>query len=174
MKRTLTAILATVVLGSMNACTKAPASETDVRSASYSTTGQHGPTAMTRLTTPNNSQSIPLDTANLMLNSYLTSVGYPYVDTAVRSLSIDADTLRAYLQNNSIVTVKFMLAHNTSYIQNGHYGENDGLNPSAMTMIMVGLDDYEQYVLNSRNEVYDHVSPCPHHCQPGVSEAYIH
>jgi hypothetical protein len=57
-----------------------------------------------------------------MLESYLSSVGYPSVDTAIRSLSFDADTLRAYLQNPNIVTLKFMVAHQPDYINGGHGG----------------------------------------------------
>src|SRR3954465_9734743 len=49
-----------------------------------------------RLSSPNYSHSIPVDTANKIIQSYLTGVGYPSVDTAIRALSFDADTLRAY------------------------------------------------------------------------------
>src|SRR5690606_9809507 len=78
------------------------------------------------------SESIPIDTANRMIQSYLTGVGYPAVDTAIRSLIFDADTLRAYLANPNIVTLKVMLAHKQSYIHSRHEGTGSGLNPEAL------------------------------------------
>jgi hypothetical protein len=108
-----------------------------------------------------------------MLESYLSSVGYPSVDTAIRSLSFDADTLRAYLQNPNIVTLKFMVAHQPDYINGGHGGVPAGMAPGAMTMIVVGLNNNDQYVLNNRNEVYEHFATCPFTCPGSVNDAYI-
>jgi hypothetical protein len=165
-------IAAMLLIAVFSACTKAPV--LNEQSSQAAGVKAHSAMNTTRLTVPNNSQSIPLDTANMMLNSYLTSVGYPYVDTAIRSLSFDADTLRAYLQNSSIVTIKFMLAHQQSYIHNGHNGEAAGFSPGAVTLLVVGMDDNQQYVLNSRNQVYDHAANCPWSCPGQIGEAYIH
>jgi len=118
------------------------------------------------------SQSIPVDTANRMIKSYLDGVGYPMADTAIRALSFDADTLRAYLANHDITTVKFMFAHQQSYINSGGYGTHPGLNPNAITLVIAGLNDNDQYVLNSRNGVYEHMSPCPVQC-PGGASSFI-
>ena len=119
------------------------------------------------------SQSISLDTANRMLESYLTSVGYPAVDTAIRSLSFDADTLRVYLENRDIVTLKFMVAHRSDYINSGRNGKPGGMKPDALTLIVVGLNDDQQTVLNNRGGVYDHLMPCPAQCPAGVGAPYI-
>ncbi len=128
--------------------------------------------SLARLSGPNYSQSIPVDTANRMIQSYLSGVGYPAVDTAIRALSFDADTLRAYLENHEITTLKFMFAHQAGYINSGGYGSKPGLKPSAITLVIVGLNDNDQYVLNSRNGVYDNMSPCPVQC-PGNSPSFI-
>lgn len=134
------------------ACAKAPsAPDTAPAAVPAALHGTHASTS--RLTLAGNSQSIPVDTANMMLNSYLRSVGYPSVDTAVRSLSFDADTLRAYLQNPDIVSIKFMIAHQPAYASGSSSGSYAGMNPGALTIIVVGLDDNENCVLNSRNEV---------------------
>jgi len=118
-----------------------------------------------RLSGSNYSQSIPLDTANAMIQSYLTSVRYPYADTALRALTFDADTLRAYLmQNPSIVSVKFILAHQPAYKNSGNNGLYSGMKPQALTMIIVGVNESDQYVLNSQNGVYEHLTPCPVQC----------
>jgi hypothetical protein len=118
------------------------------------------------------SQSIPVDSANALIGSYLTSVHYPNVDTALRSLTFDADTLRAYLMNSNIVTLKFMIAHRPSYkaSNNGNYA---GMNPGALTVVIVGQDEADNYVLNDRGQVYDHTQPCPSHCSGG-SNAFIY
>ena len=110
-------------------------------------------------------QSIPIDTANSMIKSYLTSVNYPEMDTAIRSFNFDADTVRAYLNSHtSIVTVKFMFAHQPTYISSGNYGKYSGMNPNAMTMVIVGLNSNNEYVLSSTNGMYDHFRPCPNFC----------
>jgi hypothetical protein len=103
-----------------------------------------------------------------MIGSYLQSVGYPAIDTAMRSLSFDADTLRAYLQNSNIVTLKFMIAHRPEY-KAIHKGKYAGMNPAAMTVVVVGQDQDDEYILNSRNEVYEHMFPCPERCNGNSS-----
>jgi hypothetical protein len=125
-----------------------------------------------RLSGPNYSQSISLDTANKMIQSYLTGVGYPAVDTAIRALSFDADTLRAYLANPKIATVKFMFAQPTSYINAGNYGKRPALSPGAITLVIAGMDNDDHYVLNNRNGVYDNMIPCPAQC-PGDASSII-
>jgi hypothetical protein len=125
-----------------------------------------------RLSGLNYSHSISVDTANKMIQSYLTGVGYPSVDTAIRALSFDADTLRAYLANHDIVTVKFMFAHQAGYLNSGNYGGNPGLNPSAITLVIAGVDNNDNYVRNSQNGVYDNMTPCPFQC-PGNAGSLI-
>jgi hypothetical protein len=111
------------------------------------------------------SQSIPVTDANQMIQSYLNSVNYPAADTALRSLSFDADTLRAYLQNPNIVTLKFVLAHQPAYATGASTkGVYAGQNPNAMTLVVVGLNEQDQFVLNNRNEVYEHFMLCPTVC----------
>lgn len=133
----------------------------------------HGAQSNARFSGPHYSQSIPLDTANSMIGSYLSSINYPSVDTAIRSLSFDADTLRGYLQNSNIVTLKFMIAHRPEY-KALHYGQNAGMSPGALTVVVVGQDDADNYVLNTRNEVYEHMFPCPSYCTGSAGGALIH
>ena len=115
------------------------------------------------------SQPISVTQANDMIGSYLTSVGYPTVDTALRSLSFDADTLRAYLANPDIVTVEFKLAHQPDYLKAGNTGKPAGMNPSAITTVLVGLNSSDKYVLSGSNGVYDHMDPCPYNCPVSIS-----
>src|SRR4051812_7970292 len=48
------------------------------------------------------SQFISMNTANAMISSYLTSLGGSANDTDVRSFSVNADQLRAYLADSSV------------------------------------------------------------------------
>lgn len=121
------------------------------------------------------SQPISIDTANRMIASYLASVNYPYVDTSVRSLSFDADTLRAYLADSRITTMRFVLAHQQSYLNaaTGRFGKNIGTRVNALTIIAVGLSDNGTVIRNSSNGVYEHAVPCPNIC--GIeTDAYLH
>lgn len=121
------------------------------------------------------SQPISLDTANRMIASYLQSVNYPIVDTAVRSLAFNADTLRAYLADPRVTSLEFVLAHQLSYINAGtdRFGKNIGMKPGALTIIAVGIDDNGNVVRNSSNGVYEHAMPCPNNC-PNIADAYLH
>lgn len=118
---------------------------------------------LSRFSGPNYSKPISLTTANSMIASYLASVNYPNVDTAIRSFSFDADTLRAYLQDTGIVTIKFFMAHNTAY-KSSNYGQYAGMNPGALTMVIVGQDQSDNYITNSQNQVYDYIYSCPTNC----------
>ncbi len=102
-----------------------------------------------------------------MIGSYLSSINYAENDTTLRSLTFDADTLRAYLNDTShgkIVTLKFMLAHTPNYLANGNFGINAGLHAAAITLVVVGLDEQNNYVYNRNNQVYDYMNPCPTTC----------
>jgi len=144
------------------ACTKGRSVDTTPAGSSTSnnTNGRAN-----RLAGPGYSQSIPIDTANKMIQSYLNSVHYPAQDTALRSLSFDADTLRAYLSDPHIVTLKFMIAHQQAYTNTAaSYGTYAGLKPNAITLIIVGMDDDNGIVRNKSNGVFEHCLPCPTSC----------
>lgn len=138
-------------------------------SATSSNNGYNGQTAARMSSAEGYSKSISVDTANRMIQSYLTSVGYPSADTALKSLSFDADSLRSYLANPNIVTIKFALAHRQTYIDAGNYGHNAGLNPNALTLVIVGVNEDNNYILNKYNGVYDHMAPCPSLCTGSIS-----
>lgn len=118
------------------------------------------------------SASIPVDSANRLIESYLTSVEYPSNELSLRSLTFSGDSLRAYLSNPNVKTIKFMLAHQPEYVNTGHFGVYAGMNPEALTLVIAGLDENGNFVLNNQNEVYEHCAPCPFICN-GVSDAYI-
>jgi hypothetical protein len=121
------------------------------------------------------SKSIAIDSANKMIGSYLSSVGYPYADTAVRSLAFNADTLRSYLGNPAITDVKFYLAHQLGWLNaaTGNYGKNVGLQPGKLTIICVGLDNNGNVVRNHVDGVYEHAFPCPTTCGSSASDPYL-
>ncbi len=128
-----------------------------------------------RLVSSEFSQPISLDTANKMIASYVSSVGYPYRDTAVRSLAFNADTMRAYLADSRITSLEFVLAHQLSYLNGGtnRFGKNIGMKPGAITIIAVGYDNNGNVIRNSSNGVYEHAMPCPTNC-PNLQSPYLH
>ena len=118
--------------------------------------------------TGSNSQPISISDANYMLQSFLTSINYPENQTTLISLAFDADTLRSYLNNSDIVTLKFMLAHKPDYAENS-YGVDAGLDYRAMTLVLVGLDENDNYIYNQQNMVYDQMVNCPNHCSSSAT-----
>ena len=121
------------------------------------------------------SQPIPVDSANRMIQSYLTSIGYPEENMEIRSWAFDADTLRNYLNSEEgqhIKHIKFFMAHTLGYINSGHYGERpDKMYADDFTVIIAGLDSTGNYVLNKLDMPYDQSLPCPYRC---VGENLIH
>jgi len=165
-------LITTITLITFIACNKEGANFGSISPSKNLTSNiQHYSSTM-RYAGSDYSQSITVDTANGMISSYLSSVNYPSTDTALRSLTFDADTLRAYLLNPNIVTLKFMFAHQLTYKNGGFSGQYAGMQPTAMTMVVVGLDNSDHYVLNNRNGVFEDFSPCPNYC-PGNSGALI-
>lgn len=172
--KNLTTTVAFTLVCFILACTKEPKhfAGTSAPPALAVAPGQIPGLTNARLYGANYSKPISIDTANMMIQNYLDGVGYPYVDTAIRSLHFDADTLRAYLQDNDIKTIKFMFAQPSGYAGSDPTASPSSLNASALTMIIVGLDDEEGYVLNSSNGVYDNMQICPYAC-PSSSGALI-
>src|SRR4051812_12489483 len=109
MKQALLFATAALTL-SFTACNRHEAVEPGATSVKTYTTNSGG-NQMGRLTGQYYSSTICIDTANKMIGSYLQSVGYPQKDTSIRALSFDADTVRNYLADTSIKTLKFYLAH---------------------------------------------------------------
>lgn len=116
-----------------------------------------------------NSQPIPLDTANRMIMSYLSSIEYKTHPKTIRSWAFNADTLRHYLsteKGKKIVMLKLMIAHTTTYINAGHYGQTPSPldNNHALTVVIAGVDSLGHYVFNNEDMVYDQCLPCPENC----------
>ena len=108
---------------------------------------------------------IPVDSANKMLESYLSSINADS-DTSgnVQSFIMDADAIREYLSDNSIKKVKIMFAHTLSYINSGHAGVNCGYRAGKLTIIMAGYDSDGNYIFTPDDKVPDRAEPCPTHC----------
>jgi len=115
------------------------------------------------------SQPITIDTANVMISSYLQSI-QGNTDTDVQSFSMSADSLRQYLNDTSrgkIANLKIVFAHTMNYINSGGRGKYAGYRSGALTLIVVGYDINGNYIYNGQNEVYDHMVPCPTSCPNG-------
>jgi hypothetical protein len=102
------------------------------------------------------SQHIPIDSANRMIGSYLTSIGYPSVDTGIRHMIFNADTMRNFLENNQIATLKFSMAHKRGSISGDNYGSYHGVNSNFFGLLLSGLNEEEdEHIYGPGNKVYD-------------------
>lgn len=113
------------------------------------------------------SSGIPIDTANRMINSYLQGINYQVNTNEIRSWTFSADSLRRLLtagNGKQIVRLKLLLAHSLEYIHAGHEGERPPVNSHALTLIVVGLDQNNNYIYNPEGEAYEHAFPCPPRC----------
>lgn len=143
-------------------CKKDKTTESEASKTTAETqSGQGGYTAMT-YTVSADPNLIPIDTANKMINSYLKSLDGD--DANLRSLILNAETLREYLKDSSIKDVKIMFAHTQDYINSGHEGQPSGLKNNALTIVVAGYRSDGTYVLSSGAKVPDRARPCPTSC----------
>lgn len=119
--------------------------------------------SLARFSGPDYSQPISIALANEMIGSYLQSVNYPAQDTAIRSFAFDADSMRAYLADTSIKTIRFYMAHTPEYAAQ-HTGVYAGVKPNALTLIVAGFTAGDLLRKNTSNGVYEHMFPCPERC----------
>ncbi len=113
------------------------------------------------------SKPIPIDTANKMIQSYLTSVNPAANPYETRSLIFQADILRDYLSDSShgkIEHLKMVLAHRLSYINAGHFGQRPDSNSEALTLVLVGYGENGNYIYFDGDKALNVCQPCPREC----------
>lgn len=117
---------------------------------------------------------IPVDSANKMISSYLTSINANQNDTSLRSIIFNADSLRAMLNdtlNGKIAKIKIMLSHTLDYINSGGQGQPCGYTSGKLTFVIAGFDCQNNYVLNPAGKVINKGMACPNNCPPGGTAA---
>jgi hypothetical protein len=114
---------------------------------------------------------IRVDSANKMLNSYLNSISSGTHENELHALIIDADALRSYLENTNIKHVKLMFAHRLDYINAGGLNHYAGLSNNALTVVVAGYDNDNNYVCSPAGTYLDNAMPCPYVCPSNGSAA---
>jgi hypothetical protein len=119
---------------------------------------------------------IPIDSGNKMISSYLNSINYQQNDTDLYDLIYNADSLRSYLSDKRIVSIKFMFAHTLDYINSGGKDQYAGYQSGALTFVIAGYDSNSNYVFfyapkSLQAMAMDHCQPCPHNCPTTGSAA---
>ena len=113
---------------------------------------------------------IPVDTANMMISSYLNSINSS--SNNIKSFIVDADALRYYLQNTNIKFVKLMMAHKKNYIRTGGQNQDAGYKGDALTIVITGFDSNNNYIYSPQGAVLDFTRPCPNNCPGDGTAAY--
>jgi hypothetical protein len=125
-----------------------------------------------QLVSNQSSSFIPVDSANKMVTSYLTSINHPQKDSAVLSFTFSASELRRLLDSvdhpDSLKDVQIKLAHSLEYINNGPHTTPAGFNKNALRLLISGVD-YNGNTILLNNEVMNHSMPCPNSCPPGTA-----
>lgn len=102
------------------------------------------------------------DTANVMIQSYLDDIDNS--STQLKSLIVDANALRYYLQNTDIKSVKLMFAHKLSYARNPPTDQLPDMDYRALTIVIAGFDANNNYIYSPQGAVMDFCKPCPFEC----------
>jgi len=118
-------------------------------------------------TTTPHASFIHKDTANRMLESYLTSVGYPEMEDSLRSWQVASEALRDLLMDETITELKISLAHSLDFINGGKFGQPAGFSPAALTLIISGVNASGNTVFYPTNKVVNRMYPCPPNCGTG-------
>lgn len=111
---------------------------------------------------------ISIDSANKMLNSYVVSINYANNDTDLRSITFDANELRALLDSPAVTKVQIRFAHTLSYINSGHQNIPAGYKSGALTLLINGVNDSGNTVLYN-NAALNFGRPCPNTCPTGTA-----
>ncbi|XZF13923.1 hypothetical protein ACTHGU_19235 [Chitinophagaceae bacterium MMS25-I14] len=161
-------IFAAILCCFIVSCSKNDSSSNALSSGSSSASGGQSVkgklSAMSRIDSGAYSIFIPIDSANKMLTSYLMSIPSEKSETTLRCITFSADSLRAYLSDPSVKSVKFMFAHKLQYINSGHNGQDaGGLQSNAITIIVAGYNANGDYTYH-HGAVLDHGIPCPSNC----------
>lgn len=123
-----------------------------------------------RTTTPPG--MITIDSANKMIVSYLNSINAATNDSDVRSMILDADAFRAYLNDptigSQVTHFKVSIAHTLSYINSGHDGQYAGYQSGALSLVVSGLDVNGNYVHYPGGLTINNASHCPPSCPLGT------
>lgn len=104
--------------------------------------------------------------ANLNIKSYLDGID-TFSINQLKSLFINADALRAYLDNTDIVEIKLLLGHTNAVLQS-KTNEVDTfvyLNQGAVTAYIVGVDAYNNYVYYDNELIINNTHGCPNECK---------
>ncbi len=101
--------------------------------------------------------------ANDLIRSYLKSID-TFIIPQVRSFYLNADDLRTYLADAAVTELKIFLAHTGSIVNSGLRDKYSGLNHDALTLVMVGVDSRQNYVLHQKTAVINRISGCPSNC----------
>lgn len=132
------------------------------------------PTGNNLMDDPPPATFIPVDSANKMIKSYLTSAGGGAVDTNLYSITFNADSLRRMLNDETqgkITNVKIMFAHTLDYINSGHQNQYCGYKTGALTLVIAGFDADGNYKYYPAGRVMDIGQPCPPLCPDHGSAA---
>lgn len=128
-----------------------------------------GKTAKTLTNAAQPSTFITIDSANKMIQSYLTSINYPDNKDSLLSLSLNANDLRTYLADTSITDIKLMFAHRLDYINAGDSGKYCGYSTHGLTLVVAAFNSLGNYVFHNGTHVMDYATPCPYNCPPGTA-----
>lgn len=110
---------------------------------------------------------VSLEDANRMIKSYLNGIGYPQNQSAIRSWTLDADALRSFICEGNgaeMSKIKLMLAHTMEYTNAGNEGKSSMDKGDALTLIIVGVDEENNYIYSPEGDVLDFCQPCPTQC----------
>lgn len=108
---------------------------------------------------PTNGSEVSVSTANGYIQDFIDNYFTPGT-VQVKSMIMDAQLLRDYLNNTDIENVKFMLGERP--IGTG--------TETTLTLVVAGYDAAGNYVLTTDGKILDHTTPCPTDC-PTVGDA---
>jgi len=119
---------------------------------------------------------MPKDSADKMINSYLTSINASANDTDLYSVIIDVKALNDYLKETSSTgakacKIKMMFAHTLNYINSGGQNQRCGYQTGKLTFVLATYDSAGNYIYKNGTSVMDHLQPCPAYCPSGTGTA---
>jgi hypothetical protein len=152
------------------ACNKSKSGNVEVSPVAQGSSVTSGSSQYANKTTEDSleegSKFISVGVANEMISSYIYSITNSANANAVKSFTVNADSLRAYLSDPNVKNIKLVLAHTQEYAASSASGTYAGYSSGALTIVIAASDASGNYVYRNGN-VLDHCIPCPSSCGIG-------
>lgn len=111
------------------------------------------------------SHLVDVTIANQLISSYLNSIDTITAYTPIKSFIVGVSELRELLLDTNVTELKIFLAHHQDYLSNGNTDVYSGVDAQALTLVISGVNNTNDYVYLNTSNVINKINGCPINCR---------